>query len=95
MQKHTYLPMHTIIKERLIQGMHYDYKTDEIKVAVGKVLNFVATYFEVKDRNKNKPEKRYLEFHGIAIGGFEYLHIDDLQDAFIVTKVDFKLIGKR
>ncbi|MDM1248496.1 DEAD/DEAH box helicase family protein [Acinetobacter sp. R933-2] len=94
-QKHTYLPMHTIIKERLIKGMHYDYKTDEIEVATGKALNFIATYFEVKDRNKNKPEKRYLEFHGIAVGGFEYLHIHNLQNAFIATKVDFELNGKR
>ncbi|WP_157758093.1 hypothetical protein [Acinetobacter larvae] len=75
--------------------MHYNYKTDEIEVAAGKALNFIATYFEVKDRNKNKPEKRYLEFHGIAVGGFEYLHIHDLQNAFIATKVDFELNGKR
>ncbi|WP_151957969.1 hypothetical protein [Acinetobacter guillouiae] len=75
--------------------MRYDYKIDEIEVISGKALNFIATYFEVKDRNKNKPEKRYLEFHGIAVGGFEYLHIRDLQDAYITTKADFELNGKR
>lgn len=91
----THLPMRSIIKERLIKGMRYDYKTDEIEMTSGKALNFIATYFEVKDRNKNKPEKRYLEFHGIAVGGFAYLNIHDLQDAYVQTKADFELNGKR
>lgn len=59
-----------------------------------KALNFLATYFDVIDRNKNKPERRYLEFKGIALGGFEYLHLKDWQSKHLVPKEPFVMDGK-
>ena len=93
-QQQTHLPMKTIIKEGLIKGMRYDFKTDEIDIVPSKALNFIATYFEIKDRNKNKPERRYLEFQGIALGGFEYLHLKDWQSKHLVPKEPFIMDGK-
>ena len=93
-QDQTHLPMRTIIKENLIKGMRYDYKTDVFDITESKALNFLAAYFEVKDKNKNKPERRYLEFQGIAVGGFEYLSLKDLQAPHLIAKEKFILNEK-
>lgn len=93
-QKQTNLPMKSIIKAYLIKGMSFDDITDSIKIEESKALNYLATYFDVKDRNKNKPERRYLEFQGIALGGFEYLHLKDWQNKHLVPKEPFIMDGK-
>ncbi len=82
-QKTTHIPMRTIIKQNLIKGMRYDQVNDKFDIAESKALNFFSSYFEVKDKNKNKPELRYLEFHGIAVGGYQYLCLESLQSAFV------------
>lgn len=93
-QKQTNLPMKSIIKANLIKGMSYDSDSDVFKIDESKALNFLATYFDVKDRNKNKPERRYLEFQGIALGGFEYLHLKDWQIKHLLPKEPFIMDGK-
>ncbi|MDQ8939382.1 DEAD/DEAH box helicase [Acinetobacter baumannii] len=93
-QKQTNLPMKSIIKANLIKGMSYDFDSDVFKIDESKALNFLATYFDVIDRNKNKPERRYLEFKGIALGGFEYLHLKDWQGKHLVPKEPFVMDGK-
>lgn len=93
-QKQTNLPMKSIIKAYLIKGMSFDDITDSIKIEESKALNYLATYFDVIDRNKNKPERRYLEFQGIALGGFEYLHLKDWQSKHLVPKEPFIMDGK-
>ncbi|KAF1025693.1 MAG: hypothetical protein GAK29_01756 [Acinetobacter bereziniae] len=93
-QKQTNLPMKSIIKANLIKGMSYDSDSDVFKIDESKALNFIASYFEVIDRNKNKPERRYLEFQGIALGGFEYLHLKDWQGKHLVPKEPFVMDGK-
>lgn len=93
-QKQTNLPMKSIIKAYLIKGMSYDFDSDVFKIDESKALNFIATYFDVIDRNKNKPERRYLEFQGIALGGFEYLHLKDWQSKHLVPKEPFIMDGK-
>ncbi len=93
-QKQTNLPMKSIIKANLIKGMRYDYALDLFEIDESKALNFLATYFDVIDRNKNKPERRYLEFQGIALGGFEYLHLKDWQNKHLVPKEPFIMDGK-
>jgi len=93
-QKQTNLPMKSIIKANLIKGMRYDYALDLFEIDDSKALNFLATYFDVIDRNKNKPERRYLEFQGIALGGFEYLHLKDWQSKHLVPKETFVMDGK-
>lgn len=93
-QKQTNLPMKSIIKAYLIKGMSFDDITDSIKIEESKALNYLATYFDVIDRNKNKPERRYLEFQGIALGGFEYLHLKDWQSKYLVPKEPFIMDGK-
>ncbi|MDC5040452.1 DEAD/DEAH box helicase [Acinetobacter baumannii] len=93
-QKQTNLPMKSIIKANLIKGMRYDHALDVFEIDESKALNFLATYFDVIDRNKNKPERRYLEFQGIALGGFEYLHLKDWQNKHLVPKEPFIMDGK-
>ncbi|WP_245134552.1 DEAD/DEAH box helicase [Acinetobacter nosocomialis] len=93
-QKQTNLPMKSIIKANLIKGMSYDSDSDVFKIDESKALNFLASYFDVKDRNKNKPERRYLEFQGIALGGFEYLHLKDWQSKHLAPKEPFIMDGK-
>lgn len=93
-QKQTNLPMKSIIKANLIKGMSYDFDSDVFKIDESKALNFLASYFDVIDRNKNKPERRYLEFQGIALGGFEYLHLKDWQNKHLVPKEPFVMDGK-
>ena len=93
-QKQTNLPMKSIIKANLIKGMSYDSDSDVFKIDESKALNFIASYFDVIDRNKNKPERRYLEFQGIALGGFEYLHLKDWQNKHLVPKEPFIMDGK-
>ncbi|WAU75396.1 DEAD/DEAH box helicase [Acinetobacter sp. TR3] len=93
-QKQTQLPMKSIIQANLIKGMRYDYESESYVIDNGKALNFIATYFEVKDRNKNKPERRYLEFEGIAIGGFEYLHLKAWQGQYITLKEPLMIDGR-
>lgn len=93
-QKQTNLPMKSIIKANLIKGMSYDFDSDVFKIEESKALNFLTTYFDVIDRNKNKPERRYLEFQGIALGGFEYLHLKDWQSKHLAPKEPFIMDGK-
>lgn len=93
-QKQTNLPMKSIIKANLIKGMRYDHVSDLFEIDDGKALNFLATYFEVIDRNKNKPERRYLEFHGIALGGFEYIHLKAWQGRHLNLQEPFSMNGK-
>lgn len=93
-QKQTNLPMKSIIKAYLIKGMSYDFDSDVFKIDESKALNFIASYFDVIDRNKNKPERRYLEFQGIALGGFEYLHLKDWQSKHLAPKEPFIMDGK-
>ncbi|ATI38444.1 DEAD/DEAH box helicase [Acinetobacter baumannii] len=93
-QKQTNLPMKSIIKANLIKGMRYDHALDLFEIDASKALNFLATYFDVIDRNKNKPERRYLEFQGIALGGFEYLHLKEWQSKHLVPKEPFIMDGK-
>lgn len=93
-QKQTNLPMKSIIKAYLIKGMTYNSDSDVFKIDESKALNFIASYFDVKDRNKNKPERRYLEFQGIALGGFEYLHLKDWQSKHLAPKEPFIMDGK-
>ena len=83
MTKRSNIPMNSIIKAKLLKGLTYDHKTNEIKCAASKALNFLAKYFEVEDVNKNKSSQRYLRFKNIAIGGYEYNCIADIQDGFI------------
>lgn len=93
-QKQTNFPMKSIIKANLIKGMKYDSVSGSYMIDDSKALNFLATYFDVIDRNKNKPERRYLEFQGIALGGFEYLHLNDWQGKHLVPKEPFIMDGK-
>ena len=93
-QKQTNLPMKSIIKANLIKGMRYDHALDVFEIDESKALNFIASYFDVIDRNKNKPERRYLEFQGIALGGFEYLHLKDWQGKHLVPKEPLVMDGK-
>ena len=93
-QKQTNLPMKSIIKANLIKGMSYDFDSDVFKIDESKALNFLTTYFDVIDRNKNKPERRYLEFQGIALGGFEYLHLKDWQSKHLAPKEPFIMDDK-
>lgn len=93
-QKQTNLPIKSIIKAYLIKGMTHDPISDSFEIEESKALNYLATYFDVKDRNKNKPELRYLEFQGIALGGFEYLHLKDWQSKHLVPKEPFIMDGK-
>ena len=93
-QKQTNLPMKSIIKANLIKGMRYDHALDVFEIDESKALNFLASYFDVIDRNKNKPERRYLEFQGIAIGGFEYLHLKEWQSKHLVPKEPLIIDGK-
>lgn len=93
-QKQTNLPMKSIIKAYLIKGMTHDPISDSFEIVESKALNYLATYFDVIDRNKNKPERRYLEFQGIALGGFEYLHLKDWQGKHLAPKKPFIMDGK-
>ena len=93
-QKQTNLPMKSIIKAYLIKGMTHDPISDSFEIEESKALNYLATYFDVKDRNKNKPERRYLEFQGIALGGFEYLHLKDWQSKHLAPKEPFIMDDK-
>lgn len=90
-QKKTHIPIRTIIKQNLIKGMRYDPVSDKIEITESKALNFLSSYFEVKDRNKNKPERRYLEFNGIAVGGYDYLCLASLQSAYVQKQGLFTL----
>lgn len=82
-QKKTHIPMKTIIKGNLIKGMKYDQVNDKFEIAESKALNYMSNYFEVQDKNKNKPQRRYLEFHGIAVGGYQYICLQSLQSDFV------------
>lgn len=93
-QKQTNLPMKSIVKANLIKGMNYDHISDSFEIDNSKALNFLATYFDVIDRNKNKPERRYLEFQGIAVDGLEYLHLKDWQSKHLVPREPFIMDGK-
>lgn len=53
-------PMKSIIKAYLIKGMTHDPISDSFEIEESKALNYLATYFDVIDRVKNKPERRYL-----------------------------------
>lgn len=90
-QKTTHIPMRTIIKQNLIKGMRYDHTSDTFEITESKALNFLSNYFEVQDKNKNKPERRYLEFHGIAVGGYQYLCLEGLQSASVQKQGVFTL----
>lgn len=93
-QKKINLPMKSIIKANLIKGMNYNYILELFEIKENKALNFLATYFDVIDRNKNKPERRYLEFKGIAVDGLEYLHLKDWQGKYLVPREPFIMDGK-
>lgn len=93
-QKQTNLPMKSIVKANLIKGMNYDHISDSFEIDNSKALNFLATYFDVIDRNKNKPKRRYLEFQGIAVDGLEYLHLKDWQGKHLILREPFIMDGK-
>ena len=86
--------MKSIIKAYLIKGMTHDPISDSFEIEESKALNYLATYFDVIDRNKNKPERRYLEFQGIALGSFEYLYLKDWQSKHLAPKEPFIMDGK-
>lgn len=90
-QKCTHIPMRSIIKEFLIKGMKYHDETDTYEIAESKALNYLSNYFEVQDKNRNKPERRYLEFHGIAVGGYEYISLKHWQTDSVQKKSVFTL----
>lgn len=72
-QKNSQIPMRTIVKQRLIKGLQYDYETGDINVTETKALNYIAKYFYVEDKNKKQSAKRYLNVLGVGIGGYDYL----------------------
>ncbi|UIJ77446.1 DEAD/DEAH box helicase [Acinetobacter sp. SH20PTE14] len=94
-QKKTHIPMRTIIRENLIKGMKYDDVRDEFEISESKALNYFSNYFELKDKNKNKPKQRYLEFHGIAVGGYQYICLESLQANFVEKHDVFTLGDER
>ena len=80
------IPLTTIIKKRHIKGLHYDGKTKELKCSSSKAFNFIAKYFDVDDKNRNKPNERYLCFKNIAIGGYEFNALNGIQHEFLDVK---------
>ena len=87
------IPLTTIIKKRHIKGLHYDSKTKELKCSTSKAFNFIAKYFDVDDKNRNKPNQRYLCFNNIAIGGYEFNALNGIQLEFLDIKPTITING--
>lgn len=90
----TNIPFKTFIKEKLISGVKVDFKTKKVVIDPSKAANFIAKFFAVNDRNAKKPELRYLEFSGIAFGGYQYLSIAKIQAPYLQVPEEFQL-GER
>ena len=59
-----------------------------------KAANFFVRFFAVKDRNAKKPDLRYLEFHGIVFGNYQYLITAKKQAKYKIVSPQFQ-IGQR
>ena len=87
-QKNSHIPMKTIIKQKLIQGLQYDYERGDINVTETKALNYIAKYFYVEDKNRKQAAKRYLNVLGVGVGGYDYVSLSKyslLDEATVAT----------
>lgn len=92
--KSSSIPMRTIVRQKLIAGLKVDYKTQKVDIDPSKAANFIAKYFEVKDRNAKKADKRYLEFTGIVYGDYQYVSLSSIQKQFRDLPPEFVLADR-
>lgn len=66
------LPMTTIIKMNMLNGIKYDAKTDTYLIEASKAFNFIKANFDVEDKNAKKPDKRYLKVNRLIYGNYSF-----------------------
>lgn len=93
-QKQTHIPMKTFLDQKLVSGVKLDPKTKKMVIDPSKAANFFVRFFAVKDRNAKKPDLRYLEFHGIVFGNYQYLTTAKKQAKYKIVSPQFQ-IGQR
>ena len=93
-QKKTHIPMKTFLDQKLVSGVKLDPKTKKMVIDPSKAANFFVRFFAVKDRNAKKPDLRYLEFHGIVFGNYQYLITAKKQAKYKNVSPQFQ-IGQR
>ncbi|WP_104490223.1 DEAD/DEAH box helicase family protein [Acinetobacter indicus] len=93
-QKKTHIPMKTFLDQKLVSGVKLDPKTKKMVIDPSKAANFFVRFFAVKDRNAKKPDLRYLEFHGIVFGNYQYLITAKKQAKYKIVSPQFQ-IGQR
>lgn len=93
-QKKTNIPMKTFLDQKLVSGMKLDMRTKQMVIDPSKAANFFVRFFAVKDRNAKKPDLRYLEFHGIVFGNYQYLITAKKQAKYKIVSPQFQ-IGQR
>ena len=90
-QQKTHIPMKTFIDQKLVSGIRLDMKTKQMVIDPSKAANFFVRFFAVKDRNAKKPDLRYLEFHGVSFGNYQYLSIAKEQAKFKTVPPQFQI----
>ncbi|QGM27849.1 DEAD/DEAH box helicase [Acinetobacter towneri] len=93
-QKKQRIPMKTFLDQKLVSGMKLDMRTKQMVIDPSKAANFFVRFFAVKDRNAKKPDLRYLEFHGIVFGNYQYLTTAKKQAKYKNVSPQFQ-IGQR
>lgn len=93
-QQKTHIPMRTFIDQKLVSGIKLDMKTHQMVIDPSKAANFFVRFFAAKDRNAKKPDLRYLEFHGIVFGNYQYLATAKLQEKTKTVSAQFT-VGER
>lgn len=93
-QQKTHIPMKTFIDQKLVSGIKLDMRTKKMVIDPSKAANFFVRFFAVKDRNAKKPDLRYLEFHGISFGNYQYLTTAKEQAKYKNVSPQFQ-IGQR
>lgn len=93
-QQKTHIPMKTFIDQKLVAGIKLDMRTKKMVIDPSKAANFFVRFFAVKDRNAKKPDLRYLEFHGIVFGNYQYLTTAKKQAKYKNVSPQFQ-IGQR
>ena len=86
--------MKTFLDQKLVSGMKLDMRTKQMVIDPSKAANFFVRFFAVKDRNAKKPDLRYLEFHGIVFGNYQYLTTAKKQAKYKNVSPQFQ-IGQR
>lgn len=77
LSEHMNLPIQSIISKRLIKNVKYNQQTKEISIKPSKALNFIKSYFDVKEVNAHK-KNRYLIMQSLKYKDYHFIAIDEL-----------------